>query len=181
PPARRRPGAPRPPSAPPPQQRCEPSRGARSPATRVATSRPPGQRQPPTRSAPSAHRPPANHHRPTASAQFRACAGAHYLVKATFARISPTEWPKAGSRGRAATPRRAANEDNSACIYGDLAGRRPGRPQHRHLTWNGITARPWSSATRKGISALVGAGREWVVRVVAEADEGGAVAPQGLH
>src|SRR4029453_6346947 len=96
PPARRRPGAPPPPSAPPPQQRCEPSRGARSPATRVATSRPPRQRQPPTRSAPSAHRPPANHHRPTASAQFRACAGAHYLVKATFARISPTEWPKSG-------------------------------------------------------------------------------------
>src|SRR4029453_16625050 len=96
PPARRRPGAPPPPSAPPPQQRCEPSRGARSPATRVATSRPPRQRQPPTSSAPSAHRPPANHHRPTASAQFRACAGAHYLVKATFARISPTEWPKSG-------------------------------------------------------------------------------------
>jgi hypothetical protein len=59
--------------------------------------------------------------------------------------------------------------------------RRPSRPQYRHLTWNGITARPCSSATRKVISALVGAGRELVVRVVAEADEGGAVAPQGLH
>jgi hypothetical protein len=85
------------------------------------------------------------------------------------------------SRCSAATPRRSANEDNSACIYGDLAGRRPGRPQYRQLTWSGITARPCSSATRKVISALVGAGRELVARVVAEADEGGAVAPQGLH